>query len=205
MSNPVASSHFHTQQDILDDLKEKLPVEGLCSPLTNLYAISRINGSHPSFLEGQSREIFNLANNFLKLQYEAFNLYKDGPDYAFKDYEYTSTRFRYPNNPPDEKAFKSMLKKHNLISYPLSSERRPVMHQVYLGFDKDPSTCTLFDANYEGGVKKSSRDQMIHDLFITSSKYISKRNPDSYLKVAATEGIPFRGDVNRSFEEEYKY
>lgn len=159
---------FTTQEELLIEHQQILR-NGLCVPLTNLYAKSKIAGEKTDFLDDR-RHAYIAAVEEENHQLELAKEGKDADHSAFVD-----LKVAHQDVQVDEKELTDNFPqtfaqtRHALITYPTN---RGDWHMVYFGREKDH--CSFFDANKLGGEIKGPCPNLMAYVSLSIKKDYSK-------------------------------
>ncbi|WP_115712859.1 hypothetical protein [Legionella sainthelensi] len=149
---------------------------GMCVPLTNLYAKSRIENMPATFLQS-NEDAYQQATKELEHEIELLHQGKDGyySAYVDKGVHYTQKELS-KNDLISPAGLKKTFNESQdaLIIYPTAGDR----HMVYRGRNVDKRNCVFFDANQPGGELVGPCEKI--------DKYIAEAILDNY----SDEGEP---------------
>ncbi|OGT36223.1 MAG: hypothetical protein A3F11_06680 [Gammaproteobacteria bacterium RIFCSPHIGHO2_12_FULL_37_14] len=138
---------FKTQKALLEEYAGNVK-DGLCVPLSNVYAKHMISNQQPKFLE-DCDETYKMA---VEEEHHQFELSQQGnQDFTHSAFihipheDMTVDKISLTNSANLQQLFADT--EHALITYPIQRENDN--HMVYFG--KKKNHCVFFDANHYGG------------------------------------------------------
>lgn len=182
------NSTYSTQGEMLKALGKE-EEDGLCNPLTNLFAKNQITGTHETDVLSKTNKAAYLAAVLEENhQDELRRKGADGKHSAFVD---TQTPFEVQSIPAGEVPNLKVdavlpTPGHAIITFPVEDPAgSDAYHQVYLGKISD-TDCVSFDAEREGGRKKGNCQELFNDFVKSMSTRQDRNRPPKVVTVATT-------------------
>lgn len=183
----TAQSTYRSQGEMLKVLGRE-DEDGLCNPLTNLFAKNQITGDPKTdILSKSNKEAYVAAVLEENHQDELRNKGADGKHSAFVD---THTPFKVQTIPAEEAVklkVDTVLPTSGqvIITFPVEDERgSDAYHQVYLR--KNEKECLSFDAEREGGSKRGDCRELFNDFVKSMSTKQDNNRPRKEVTIAST-------------------
>ncbi len=146
---------FSNQSDVLSHVNPEEREKGLCAQLANLYTkeqMAESNTGSPTFLNGNSQEIYDAALKERRHQEQLFKEGKDGLHSAFVDSKtpYLVSTDKIKVSDLTSESLAKLVDKagpNHIVTYPVKNAA-PSQHTIAFGKSKDRQSCYSFSANF---------------------------------------------------------
>ncbi len=199
---PDFSSTYSSQEEMFSALNRRFE-QGLCSPLTNLFAKSQIKDT-PDILSKSNKDVYIDAvlheDHQMRLRQEG----KDGKHSAFID---TKIDYAVKTISVDDQLDLDMNQilpepGHTMITYPVDDTNgKDSYHQVYMRKFIN-NQCLSFDASRSGGIKRGDCQELLTEFIEHMSTMKDGNRPPKRVIVATSSFSFFSGQQTSELKNE---